>query len=232
MDTEELRLPVQHAGADWVSALLDLPPEDPQRSVVLLGHGAGAPMTSDFMATVAAGLAQRGLPVLRFNYVFSELAQREGKRRPPDRKPVLLDVQRAAASTLRERFGERRLLLAGKSMGGRMSTYMAAEGDEAAGLVLFGYPLHPPGKPEKLRSEHFAAIAQPALFLQGTRDALCTLELLHQELETYGGEATVSEIEDADHDFSVLKRTGRTREQVLTDLVEQVDAWERATWPA
>jgi uncharacterized protein len=232
MDTEELRLPVRHAGVDWISALLDLPDQEGDRSVILLGHGAGAPMTSEFMAAVATGLAQRGLPVLRFNYIYSERSQREGKRRPPDRRPVLLDVHRTAMATLRERFTGRRLLLGGKSMGGRMSTYLAAEGEDAAGLVMFGYPLHPPGKPEKLRSEHFAAIAQPALFLQGTRDALCDLELLRRELETFGGKVQVSEVEDADHDFAVLKRSGRTRDEVLADLVERVDTWERATWPA
>ena len=140
-------------------------------------------------------------------------------------------MHRAAHAELRERYPERRLVLAGKSMGGRMSTYLSAEGDDCAGLALFGYPLHPPGKPEKLRSEHFPAIAQPALFLQGTRDALCDLELLRRELELFGGQATVEVLEDADHDFGVLKRTGRAREEVRADLARRFEAWERSTWP-
>lgn len=231
MTTEPLRISVPHAGAEWVSGALDLPEEDAGRSVVLLGHGAGAPMTSDFMTAAAEGLAAHGYPVLRFNYVYSELAGREERRRPPDRKPLLLETHRAAHAELRARFPERRLVLAGKSMGGRMSTYLAAEGDDCAGLALFGYPLHPPGKPEKLRSEHFAAVVQPALFLQGTRDALCDLDLLRRELELFGGQATVEVLEDADHDFGVLKRTGRTREEVRADLVQRFADWERATWP-
>lgn len=231
MSSESIRVTVPHVGAEWVSATLDVPDEDAGRAVILFGHGAGAPMTSDFMQVVAEGLAALGFPVLRFNYVFSELAGREGRRRPPDPKPRLLETHRAALAALRERYPERRLLLAGKSMGGRMSTYLAAEGDDCAGLVLFGYPLHPPGKPEKLRSEHFAAIPQPTLFLQGTRDALCNLDLLRRELESFGGAVTLEVLDDADHDFGVPKRTGRTRAEVLADLVERFDAWERATWP-
>jgi predicted alpha/beta-hydrolase family hydrolase len=231
MRTESLRVTVPHVGAEWVSATLDAPEEDGGRAVVLFSHGAGAPMTSDFMQVVAEGLAARGFPVLRFNYVYSELASRTGRRRPPDRQPRLLETHREALAALRERYPERRLVLAGKSMGGRMSTYLAAEGDDCAGLALFGYPLHPPGKPERLRSEHFAAIAQPALFLQGTRDALCDLDLLRRELESFGGAATIELLDDADHDFGVPKRTGRTRAEVLADLVERFDGWERATWP-
>lgn len=231
MQSEDLSIAVPDAGVDSVSARLDLPDEDRGRSILLLAHGAGAPMDSGFMQAAAEGLAERGFPVLRFNYAYQERAAREGKRRPPDRKPRLLDTHRAALAALRERFGERRLLLAGKSMGGRMSTYLAAEGDDCAGLVLFGYPLHPPGKPEKLRSEHFAAVAQPALFLQGTRDALCDLELLRRELEPFGGQTTVQVIEDADHDFGVLKRTGRTQDEVRRDLWDHVEAWERSAWP-
>ena len=231
MRSEPLRVTVPHAGAEGVTASRDTPGEDAGRAVVLFGHGAGAPMTSEFMRAAAEGLAARGFPVLRFNYVYSELAARAGRRRPPDRQPRLLETHRAALAALRERYPERRLVLAGKSMGGRMSTYLAAEGDDCAGLALFGYPLHPPGKPERLRSEHFAAIAQPALFLQGTRDALCDLDLLRRELECFGGRATVEVLEDADHDFGVPKRTGRTRAEVLADLVQRFDDWERATWP-
>ena len=231
MTAESLRITVPHAAAEWVSALLDQPAEDPGRSVVLLAHGAGAPMTSDFMAAAAEGLAAGGLPVLRFNYVYTELALREGRRRPPERQPRLLETHRAALATIRERYPERRLILAGKSMGGRMSSYLAAEGDDCAGLVFFGYPLHPAGKPEKLRSEHFAAIAQPALFLQGTSDALATLELLERELETFGGARTLEVIDGADHDFGVPKKTGRTRDEVRAELIEKVLAWERTTWP-
>ncbi len=231
MQSEQITIPTPDAGVDCVSARLDLPDEDLGRSVVLLGHGAGAPMGSDFMECMAMGLAGRGFPVLRFNYAYMERFAREGTRRPPDRKPRLLDTHRAALAALAERYPDRPMLLAGKSMGGRMSTYLAAEGDYCSGLVLLGYPLHPPGKPEKLRSEHFAAIAQPALFLQGTRDALCDLELFSRELETFGGNATTQIIEGADHDFGVLKRSGRTRDEVRAELLDHVEDWEKTTWP-
>ena len=97
--------------------------------------------------------------------------------------------------------------------------------------MLCGYPLHPPGQKEKLRSEHFAALAQPALFLQGTRDDFCDLELLRAALERYGGKATVHVVEGADHGFQVPRSAGRTGEEVLEELFEQVDAWERSTFP-
>ena len=99
-----------------------------------------------------------------------------------------------------------------------------------AGLLLFGYPLHPPKRPEKLRHEHFAAIVQPALFLQGTRDTLCDLELLRQALQTYGGSALVEEIEGADHGFHVPKSSGRTDEDVLEGLIESAEQWAQQTF--
>ena len=144
---------------------------------------------------------------------------------------MLEATHRAALATLRARFPKRRLLLAGKSMGGRIGSHLAAADADAAGLVLLGYPLHPPGRPERVRAEHFAAIAQPALFLQGTRDALGGVELLRRELEVFGGPVTLEVVEGADHDFRVPRALGRSREEVLDGLVGAIDAWERATFP-
>ena len=228
---EELSIAVDFADLPNVSAILDRPEEDSGRSTILLGHGAGAPLSSAFLEAVATGLAARGLAVLRFNYGYSERAVRDGKRRPPDRLPALLEVHRRAAAVARELYPESRLVLAGKSMGGRMSSVLAAEGEEAAGLVYLGYPLHPAGKQEKLRTEHFPAISHPTLFLQGTRDALCNLELLHPALETYGGAVELHLVEGADHDFRVLKKSGRTEEDVLAEVLDRVVAWEKATFP-
>lgn len=226
-----LTVPVEHADLGEVSALLDLPEEaagEPLRSGLLLAHGAGAPMTSAFLESVATGLAQRGLPVLRFQYAYAERALREGRRRPPDRRPTLLAVHRAAIECARAAFGERPLLLGGKSMGGRMASLLATEGVAAAGLVLFGYPLHPAGRPTELRSEHLPAIPMRSLFLQGTRDALCDLELLREALVPCGDRARLEVVEGADHDFRVLKRSGRTDAEVLEQLLDAVDGWERA----
>jgi len=229
-----LLLTVPHEGVQHVSMLLDLPPEgvDVGTCAYLMAHGAGAPMTSAFMAGMAERLAARGLPVLRFQYAYMEQLQRTGLRRPPDRRSLLESVHRAALRDLERRFPGRRLLLGGKSLGGRIASILAAEGESCAGLVLLGYPLHPAGKPEKLRSEHFAALAQPALFLQGDRDALCDLALLRAALEVYGGQATLVVSEGADHGFDVLRSAGRSSDEVLDTLATRVLEWVRATFPA
>ncbi len=228
MPTESLRVPVREAGVEEVDGVVDLPAtDDPSRCVLLLGHGAGAPFDSPFMTGIAESLAERGLAVMRFGYSFAERARREGRRRPPDRVSVLLAVHRAALDSARERFPGRRMLLGGKSLGARMSTFLAANGEEAAGLVLLGYPLHPPGRKEKLRSDHFPSIPIAGLFLSGTRDALCDLEHLRRELDSYGGSATLEEVPDADHGFQVPRSTGRSHAQVIQGLAASVDAWER-----
>jgi hypothetical protein len=231
MTRESIGIPVDHARVEEVSARLDLPDEDAGRSVLLLAHGAGAPMDSDFLEAVATGLARTGLAVLRFNYAYAERMQREGRRLPPDRRPVLEGVHGLALELVRERFPERRLILAGKSMGGRIASYLAAEGAGAEGLCFLGYPLHPARKPERLRSEHFPAVALPALFLQGTRDPLCGLELLADALETFGGRTTLHVVEGADHDFKVPRRSGRERSEVIAELVATIAQWELATFP-
>ena len=226
---EELRIPVEHPRLEDVGGSLRPPAEGaPERgSAVLLAHGAGAPPESDFMMAMAEGLAARGFPVLTFRYPYMELRARDGRQRGPDRAPVLEACHEAARAVLAERAGGRRLVLAGKSMGGRMSTHLAARGADCAGLAMFGYPLHPPGRPERQRSEHFPAIVQPTLFLQGTRDRLCNLDLLRKALERFGGTARLEVIEEADHGFAVPKRTGRSRGEVWEDLLERFSAWER-----
>lgn len=112
-------------------------------------------------------------------------------------------------------------------MGGRVASMLAAEGDECSHLVFFGYPLHPPGKPEKQRSEHFPALAQPALFLQGDRDALCDLELLGPALETFGGRTKLCVLEGADHDFALPRSSGRDRKDVMAELLRLSLEWLR-----
>lgn len=237
MAEEAVQIQVRGAPVDWVSGIFNWPeggPPAPQESgqpgplVVLFAHGAGAGVHSEFMSEVAAGIAAGGFPVLRFQYAYSERMERDGGRRPPDRQPMLEAVHRGAAAFLRERFPNARMVFAGKSMGGRMASYLAAEGDEVHALCFFGYPLHPPGKPEKQRTDQFPAIAQPALFLQGTRDALCDLELLQPALQTFGGKAQLEVFEGADHGFRVLKASGTTNEATLEDLIARTVAWLRA----
>ena len=223
---EEDLLRPEGARIESVSALWDLPAE-PSGAPILLAHGAGIPMRSDFMEAMALGLAQGGHPVLRFNYPYAERMEQGASRRPPDRRRQLLATHRAGLAAITARFPDTRPVLAGKSMGGRLASMLAVEEDDVARLLFYGYPLHPPGKPEKQRAEHFPALTQPALFLQGERDALCRLELLKPALETYGGTPTLQVIEGADHDFGVLVKLGRTREEVLADLVGRSLEWLR-----
>ena len=195
-----------------LSALFDEPAGGRELPACLLAHGAGLHMESPTMAAVAGGLAARGFPVLRFNYPYRERALAEKKRnRPPDPTRILEEAHGLALEALRERTGEVRPLLVGKTLGARIGSYLAAKDAPCRGLISLGYPLHAPNKPEELRSEHFAAIAQPALFLQGTRDPFCDLGLLQGTLRTFGGTATVTVIEGADHGFHVPKASGRTR---------------------
>ncbi len=226
MPREALDIPVDLDPPLTIRGWLDLPEHDALGSVILLAHGAGIGMDSPFMTDLAAGLAQRGFPVLRFHYAYAQRMQDEGKRRPPDRRPLLEAVHRQAAAALVARYADRPLLLTGKSMGGRMSTYLAAEGLRAAGLVLFGYPLHPPQRTDRQRTEHFSQLHLPALFLQGTRDALCDLDLLRAALKLYAGDAHLHEVEGADHGFSVLKRSGRTALEVQAELIDELVRWE------
>jgi predicted alpha/beta-hydrolase family hydrolase len=223
-NTETFRVPVEHPSVESVQAILQWPRSTPPL-FILLAHGAGAPMDSEFMEFAAEALVERGYAVMRFRYAYMERAAREERRFPPDRAPRLEAVHRAALHALHERAEGRPVVLAGKSMGGRISSHLAAAGEPCAGLLYLGYPLHPAGKPERLRSAHFPQITQPSLFLAGTRDALCDLTLLDQELKNYGGSFELVITEGGDHSFDVLKRSGRTQQEVRRLLVDSMDRW-------
>ncbi len=225
----EFRIPVPHQGVEHVSAILDTPDGDREPAgVFVLAHGAGAAATSDFLEAVAPRIADTAcLAVLRFNYAYAELMIRSGKPRPPERRAALDVVQKAVHSHARETYPGLPLIAGGKSLGGRMASLQVAEGEPADALCFLGYPLHPPGKKDRLRTAHFPDVKAPSLFLQGTRDALCDLDLLRPALATYGGKATLHVIEDADHSFSVLKRTARTPEEVLDELASTIAAWRK-----
>lgn len=229
---QPLSLPVPHPRVERVAAVFNAPRGPRRGRAVLLAHGSGADMHSEFLAAMARGLADLGFGVLRFRYPYMELAARDGTRRPPDAIALLEAAHGAALSALVHMEPGERPLLAGKSLGGRIGTHLAAKGAETSGLVLLGYPLHPAGRPERERSDHFPALVQPALFVQGTRDALCELPRLRRALTHYGGQPTLALIEGADHSFEVLARSGRNRSEVLASILERIDAWERRTFPA
>jgi predicted alpha/beta-hydrolase family hydrolase len=192
------------------------------RAAVLLAHGAGADMNHPFMRAVHEGLAARGAVVLRFNFAYTE-----AKRKAPDRPPLLLDTMRAARDALlaRPEAEGLPLVLAGKSMGGRIASHLVALEEPAAGLVFFGYPLHPAGKPTQLRDKHLADVACPMLFLEGTRDPLCDLALLRPVLERLGERVTLHVIEDGDHSFHVRKSSGRDDAAALEEAIDAAASW-------
>lgn len=219
----EFSIAVQDGPTPHVRALFDNPTGT--AAPILFAHGAGLPMTSDFMADTAAALAELGHPVLRFNYPYMQIVSDTGKKRPPDKMPVLEACHLAAAMNLRDRTDGRPQIFAGKSMGGRVGSHLAFAGIPAAGLVFFGYPLHPQGKPEKLRDEHFDEIYTPALFIQGTRDKLAALDLLRNSLEEYAGETTLKVITGANHDFGLLRAQTDTPLEVRQKLAGHASKW-------
>lgn len=197
-------------------------PSPARGTAVLLAHGAGAGQDHPLLAGIRDGLARLGHPVLTFNYPYMEEREQRGTRRPPDRPARLLECHRAAASWLRRRFGT--MALAGRSMGGRMSTILAAEGEPCAGVVAFSYPLHPAGRPEKLRTDHLPQAAVPMLFITGSRDPLALPLMIDRHLRPLP-RAAVEIIPDADHSLAVPRRTGRTSEQVREEAVAFASRW-------
>lgn len=193
---------------------------------VLLAHGAGADMHAAPLVAVAEALAAAGVASLRFNYPY-----RSAGRRAPDRAPVLLAATRDAASLLAERSGlpPERLVLGGRSMGGRYCSLVAADASDplpCLGLLLLGYPLRPAGKPEApARSEHFARIRAPVLFVSGTRDALCGREALEHEARAIRGPVSFHWIDGADHGFKVPARLGRSTDEVLGEVAGASSGW-------
>jgi predicted alpha/beta-hydrolase family hydrolase len=196
-------------------------PSDPLACLVL-AHGAGAGMAHPFMAGVADGLMQRQIACLRFQFPYMEA----GSRRP-DRPPLAQAAVRAAVASAGELLPSVPLFAGGKSFGGRMTSQAQAEAPlpGVRGLVFFGFPLHPAGKPSSERAAHLARIGLPMLFLQGTRDALAEMSELVPVLAVLGSRATLVEVDGADHSFHVPARSGRTDADVLQELLGRTAAW-------
>ncbi len=215
---EELRFAVEGRGK--VSALLLRP--DNARWLLALAHGAGAGMSHPFMAKLAEELSGVGVATLRYQFPYVE-----ERRRVPDAPAVLTATVVAAVRTAANAALGLPLLAGGKSMGGRMTSQAAAEHplDGVRGLVFFGFPLHPPGRPGTKRADHLAKVTAPMLFLQGTRDTFADLALLRPVCAKLGSRARLHIIETADHSFHVLKNSARTDAEVLRELAETVASW-------
>jgi len=208
------------SGTLRVSGLLQLPSQ--ARACYVLAHGAGAGMAHPFMAAVAAELARRGIATLRYQFPYMEQG---GKR--PDPPKLAHAAVRAAVAEAAWRVPELPLLAGGKSFGGRMTSQAQAESPLPGvhGLAFLGFPLHPAGRPSGERGRHLFDVQIPMLFLQGTRDALATLDELQPLTTALGSRATLKLFQDADHSFHVPKRSGRNDAQVLGEMLDALVAW-------
>jgi predicted alpha/beta-hydrolase family hydrolase len=189
---------------------------------LLLAHGAGAPMDSPFMNAVAAGIAKNGFRVLRFEFPYMRARRDEGRKKPPDRGPVLEQAWREAIREAAGKKGAKGVVIGGKSMGGRIAS-MVADDAGVAGLVCLGYPFHPPGQPEKLRVAHLEDLKTPALIVQGERDAFGTKDEVSQY--SLSKKIRVLFLPDGDHSFKPRASSGRTEKQNLDEAVALVSAF-------
>jgi predicted alpha/beta-hydrolase family hydrolase len=192
---------------------------------LILGHGAGASQTSGFMVQFATALAARGIDAVTFNFVYSE-----ARKRVPDGNDKLEACYRKVIDAVRERMrvsdDRGKLYIGGKSMGGRIASQVAAAShDGIAGLVFLGYPLHPPGDPEKLRTRHWPAIKVPMLFVQGSRDAFGTPDELRPMMKMLNAPADLVVIEGGDHSFKVPKKAPMPQAQVHAFVLDEVARW-------
>ena len=192
---------------------------------LILGHGAGASQTSGFMVQFATALAARGIDAVTFNFVYSE-----ARKRVPDGNDKLEACYRKVIDAVRERMrvsdDRGKLYIGGKSMGGRIASQVAAAShDGIAGLVFLGYPLHPPGDPEKLRTRHWPAIGVPMLFVQGSRDAFGTPDELRPMMKMLKAPADLVVIEGGDHSFKVPKKAPMSQTQVDAFVLDEVMGW-------
>ena len=201
-----------------LSALLQGPTD--ADTLIVLAPGAGAGITHPFMESVARGLSDKGLRVARFNFVYLE----QGKK-SPDKQPILEETYRAAIEGLASEKDGRRLFVGGKSMGGRIASHVVADGLEADGLVFLGYPLHPPGRPERIRDQHLHDISVPMLFVEGTRDPFCPLQTLEKVRADLSAPTDLVVVDDGDHSFKVRKSSGRSTEEALDEVVAKVADW-------
>ena len=205
-----------------VSALLTVPGVDEPRACYVFAHGAGAGMSHPFMTKVSEGLAERRIATLRYQFPYME---RGGRRTDPPK--VAQATVRAAVADAARLLPDVPLFAGGKSFGGRMTSQAQADAplEGVRGLVFFGFPLHPAGKPSVSRAEHLERVEIPVLFLQGTRDDLAQLDLLEPVLRKLGGRATLKLFEDADHSFHVRARSGRTDADVMREMLDATAVW-------
>jgi predicted alpha/beta-hydrolase family hydrolase len=217
---QETEFRLQISGSRQVSALLLRPPD--ATCLLVLAHGAGAGMRHRSMEALSAALAGHHMATFRFQF-----PARESGAGRPDRQPVAVDTVRAAVAAAREASGGVPLFAGGRSFGGRMTSTAASESPlpGVRGLILFAFPLHPPGRLGTARAEHLGRVDVPMLFLQGTRDALADLALMQPLVGSLAPRSSLHVLDGADHAFHVLKRSGRTDEDILAEVAATARDW-------
>lgn len=195
---------------------------DKPKSVMVFAHGAGAGMKAKFMEAVSLALANRGIATLRFNFPYIE----NGKK-IPDPKPVATSAVAAAVQKAVKLCPDIPVFGSGKSFGGRMTSTAASDGLvlDLKGIIFFGFPLHPPGKPSNERAEHLYKVNIPMLFLQGTRDALANMDLLKPVIKKIGKKAELFIIDGADHSFHIPKDYKLKDSEALEMMYDEVKRW-------
>lgn len=228
---EELKIPLPEPvrGIEHVSAVLGIPRWWPtgSRVGIVLAHDAGTDQNDPVVEFMHRQLTERRFLSLRFNFPFAETTLSGGKSRLPDDMIVLRRCFRAAVGALARdpTAAPAHLFLAGKGLGAQVAAELSISRVRTDGLILAGYPLHPSGKPDQVQADPLYRVVSPLLFLQGTRDRYCDLDILRQTLTRVGAPSGLHVAHEADHHFKVLKKSGRSQEQVLAEMLEVVDAW-------
>ena len=211
MKEERIVLKTDHHESD----ALVLIPAKPRKMGIILGHGAGSDMNSGFMNFFYNRMAEAGYVSMKFNFPYSQK-----KKKVPDPQPVLTAIYQKAIDAI----PAKQVVIGGKSMGGRIASYVA-DSDRVLGLVFLGYPLHPPGKVEQLRDEHLYGIHKPMLFLSGTRDPFAREDLLSKTLKKIGAYATLHSVPSGGHSLDVPRKSGRSNADVLEEAVNVILHW-------
>ncbi len=209
-------------GRETTSAVYESATSGEDVALFVFAHGAGGNMSDRGVLATANALRAEGIGVVRFNFLYSE--KKSGR---PDPMPKAMEAMVAVVDRVRREFAPKKLVIGGRSYGGRAASMLAAEGFTADGLLLLAYPLHPAGRPEKLRDAHLAQITMPVIAFSGTRDPLCTPALMKEALKTVKAPWDMRWIEGADHSFHVLKSSGTTDAQVMRDIAATSAEWVR-----
>jgi uncharacterized protein len=224
---DELHIPLE-TGAR-VTALVYRSEHSASHATLILAHGAGAGQRSPFIVAFASALSSRGLDMVTFNFLYTEQ-----QRRVPDRRPVLDACYVAVVSQVRQQLASARtaLFIGGKSMGGRIATHLAAADPKlpVTGLVLLGYPLHPPGKPSERRDAHLGDVGRPMLIVQGSRDTFGTPQEFESLMERLSPTPTLHIVEGGDHSFKISRGGKAAQERVYEGVQRTIAEWiERVT---